>query len=62
MRSCASTRTSLGTRSICCQPLYNLLLMGFFEWGVALHDLNWDAIGTGEKSKAQVISELKASA
>jgi fatty acid desaturase len=42
------------------QPLYNLLLMGFFEWGVALHDLNWDAIGTGEKSKAQVISELKA--
>ena len=41
------------------QPLYNLLLMGFFEWGVALHDLNWDAIGTGEKSKAQVISELK---
>src|SRR4029077_2619612 len=41
------------------QPLYNLLLMGFFEWGVALHDLNWDAIGTGEKTKAQVISELK---
>ena len=24
------------------QPLYNLLLMGFFEWGVALHDLNRD--------------------
>ncbi len=23
------------------QPLYNLLLMGFFEWGVAVHDLNW---------------------
>ncbi|HEY2282815.1 MAG TPA: acyl-CoA desaturase [Solirubrobacteraceae bacterium] len=42
------------------QPLYNLLLMGFFEWGVAVHDLNWDAIGAGEKSKAQVISELKA--
>ena len=21
------------------QPLYNLLLMAFFEWGVALHDL-----------------------
>jgi linoleoyl-CoA desaturase len=41
------------------QPLYNLLLMGFFEWGVALHDLNWDAIGTGEKTKAQVIEELK---
>jgi fatty acid desaturase len=41
------------------QPLYNLLLMGFFEWGVALHDLNWEAIGTGEKTKAQVLSELK---
>ena len=24
------------------QPLYNLLLMGFFEWGVALHDLNFE--------------------
>ncbi|HEY2536062.1 MAG TPA: acyl-CoA desaturase [Solirubrobacteraceae bacterium] len=42
------------------QPLYNLLLMGFFEWGVAVHDLNWDAIGTGEKTKAQVLSELGA--
>jgi linoleoyl-CoA desaturase len=42
------------------QPLYNLLLMGFFEWGVALHDLNWDAMGSGEKSKAQVMKELKA--
>jgi linoleoyl-CoA desaturase len=41
------------------QPLYNLLLMGFFEWGVALHDLNWEAIGTGEKTKAQVLEELK---
>jgi fatty acid desaturase len=42
------------------QPLYNLLLMGFFEWGVATHDLNFDAIKAGEKSKEQVISELKA--
>jgi fatty acid desaturase len=42
------------------QPLYNLLLMGFFEWGVALHDLNFDAIHSGEKSKAKVIAELKA--
>jgi NADPH-dependent stearoyl-CoA 9-desaturase len=41
------------------QPLYNLLLMGFFEWGVALHDLNWEAIGTGEKTKAQVLQELR---
>jgi linoleoyl-CoA desaturase len=42
------------------QPLYNLLLMAFFEWGVAVHDLNAEAIRSGEKSKAQVISELKA--
>jgi NADPH-dependent stearoyl-CoA 9-desaturase len=42
------------------QPFYNLLLMGFFEWGVALHDLNFEAIHTGEKSKAKVTEELKA--
>jgi fatty acid desaturase len=42
------------------QPLYNLLLMGFFEWGVAVHDLNFDAIHSGEKSKEQLVGELKA--
>jgi NADPH-dependent stearoyl-CoA 9-desaturase len=42
------------------QPLYNLVLMGFFEWGVALHDLNFDAIRAGEKSKRKVNAELKA--
>jgi NADPH-dependent stearoyl-CoA 9-desaturase len=42
------------------QPLYNLVLMGFFEWGVALHDLNFDAIHAGEKSKQKVSKELKA--
>lgn len=42
------------------QPFYNLLLMGFFEWGVALHDLNFDAIKSGEKSKGKVLEELKA--
>ncbi len=42
------------------QPLYNLVLMGFFEWGVALHDLNFDAIRAGEKSKGTVNRELKA--
>ncbi len=42
------------------QPLYNLLLMGFFEWGVALHDLNFDAIRKGEKSKAKALAELRA--
>jgi linoleoyl-CoA desaturase len=42
------------------QPFYNLLLMGFFEWGVALHDLNHKAIHTGEKPPAKVLEELKA--
>ena len=42
------------------QPFYNLILMGFFEWGVALHDLNFDTIHSGEKSKQQVLAELKA--
>ncbi len=42
------------------QPLYNLLLMGFFEWGVALHDLNFEAIKRGEKSKSKVKRELRA--
>ncbi len=40
------------------QPLYNLLLMAFFEWGVAVHDLDFDAIRSGEKSKAQIKREL----
>jgi fatty acid desaturase len=42
------------------QPLYNLLLMGFFEWGVALHDLNFEAIRNGEKPKAKALAELRA--
>src|SRR3954447_20405575 len=42
------------------QPLYNLVLMGFFEWGVAFHDMNPDAIRAGEKSKEQALAELKA--
>jgi NADPH-dependent stearoyl-CoA 9-desaturase len=36
------------------QPFYNLLLMALFEWGVATHDLDFEAIRTGEKSKAEV--------
>jgi linoleoyl-CoA desaturase len=42
------------------QPLYNLVLMGFFEWGVAMHDLNFDAIRAGEKPKSEALAELKA--
>src|SRR3954463_14996969 len=41
------------------QPLYNVLLMAFFEWGVAVHDLDFEAIRSGEKSKEQVARELK---
>jgi linoleoyl-CoA desaturase len=42
------------------QPLYNIVLMGLFEWGVALHDLDFEAIRNGTKSKKQVWDELKA--
>jgi NADPH-dependent stearoyl-CoA 9-desaturase len=41
------------------QPFYNLLLAGFFEWGVGVHDLDFDAIRSGEKSKEQLLKELK---
>ena len=33
------------------QPFYNLVLAALFEWGVAAHDLDFDAIRAGEKSK-----------
>src|SRR3954463_2909572 len=41
------------------QPLYNAVLMVLFEWGVAFHDLDFDAIRSGEKSQKQVLKELK---
>jgi linoleoyl-CoA desaturase len=41
------------------QPFYNVLLMLFFEWGVALHDLDFDAIKSGEKPIRQVKDELR---
>jgi linoleoyl-CoA desaturase len=44
------------------QPLYNILLMLFFEWGVAAHDLNFEAIRKGEKSKEELRRELKGMA
>jgi fatty acid desaturase len=42
------------------QPLYNVVLMALFEWGVALHDLDFDAIRAGRKDKKQLWDELKA--
>ncbi|HEX6781104.1 MAG TPA: acyl-CoA desaturase [Solirubrobacterales bacterium] len=41
------------------QPVYNLLLAALFEWGVAFHDLDFEAIRKGKKSKRQVKRELK---
>ncbi len=41
------------------QPFYNLILAAFFEWGVASHDLDFEAIRKGEKSKAALKRELK---
>jgi NADPH-dependent stearoyl-CoA 9-desaturase len=40
------------------QPVYNLLLMAFFEWGVALHDLDFTAVRAGEKSWLQVAKDF----
>jgi NADPH-dependent stearoyl-CoA 9-desaturase len=44
------------------QPFYNLVLAAFFEWGVALHDLDFEAIRTGKKSKREVRRQLKGMA
>ena len=44
------------------QPFYNLVLAAFFEWGVALHDLDFEAIRSGEKSTREVKRQLKGMA
>ncbi|KQR99839.1 fatty acid desaturase [Williamsia sp. Leaf354] len=41
------------------QPFYNLLLIAFFEWGVALHDLDLEALRRGEKSPTEVLKDLR---
>src|SRR5947199_198769 len=41
------------------QPFYNILLMLLFEWGVALHDLDLDAVRAGDKSHKEVLKDLK---
>src|SRR3954466_2318078 len=41
------------------QPFYNIVLAMLFEWGVATHDLDFESIRSGEKSKEQVRKELK---
>jgi linoleoyl-CoA desaturase len=44
------------------QPVYNLALMAFFEWGVAFHDLDLDAIRKREKPIKDLKRELRGMA
>jgi NADPH-dependent stearoyl-CoA 9-desaturase len=44
------------------QPFYNIVLAAFFEWGVAAHDLDFEAIRAGEKDMKKVRRELKGMA
>jgi NADPH-dependent stearoyl-CoA 9-desaturase len=41
------------------QPVYNLILAALFEWGVALHDMDFEAIRKGHKPMHQVKRDLK---
>ncbi|MCZ4499637.1 MAG: desA3 1 [Marmoricola sp.] len=41
------------------QPVYNALLAALFQWGVALHDLDLDAIRKGEKDPVEMKRQLK---
>jgi fatty acid desaturase len=41
------------------QPIYNIFLALLFEWGVAVHDLDLEAIRKGDKSMEEVRKDLK---
>jgi fatty acid desaturase len=41
------------------QPLYNMLLTLLFEWGVAVHDMDIEAVRAGEKPWSEVRKDLK---
>ncbi len=41
------------------QPVYNAMLATFFEWGVALHDLDIERIRKGEKDPKEMKRQLK---
>ena len=41
------------------QPVYNALLAGLFQWGVALHDLDLEAIRKGKKDPQEMKRQLK---
>jgi len=40
------------------QPIYFFLMAATFEWGIALYDMELDAVGRGEKSKAAAREEI----
>nr|WP_165588723.1 acyl-CoA desaturase [Mycolicibacterium komanii]CRL75523.1 fatty acid desaturase [Mycolicibacterium komanii] len=42
------------------QPFYNFLLMILFEWGVALHDTDVEALWRGEKTMADLKDDFKS--
>ncbi len=42
------------------QPLYNFLLMVLFEWGVALHDTDVEALFRRQKTMADLKADFKA--
>ena len=48
-RSCGSIPSRNGIRSTCCSRSTTSLLALLFEWGVAVHDLDFEAIRKGEK-------------
>ncbi|HET7802150.1 MAG TPA: acyl-CoA desaturase [Humibacillus xanthopallidus] len=41
-------------------PLYNMVLAPFFEWGIAIYDLELEAVQDGEKSTDDLKKDLKA--
>ncbi len=41
------------------QPVVNVVLMLLFEWGVALHDLDLEAVRDGSKSIRDLVEDLK---
>jgi linoleoyl-CoA desaturase len=42
------------------QPVYGMLMAATFEWGIALYDMELDAVRRGEKTKEQAREEVVA--
>jgi fatty acid desaturase len=42
------------------QPLYGLGIAAIFEWGIALYDMELDAVRRGEKTREQAAAEVRA--